>query len=53
MNCSLSNVITDFYKGQPPVSIATRMLLLVLKHDSQNFEKSEEQQMILDIMIIA
>ena len=51
MNCSLSTVITNFYKGHPPVSISTGLLLLALKHDLQNF-KSEEKQIILDIIII-
>ena len=52
MNSSFSNVITDFYKRQLPVSISTGLFLLVLKHDSQNL-KSEERQMILDVIIIA
>ena len=39
MNCSLSNVLTDFNKGDPPVGIPTGSFLLVLKHDSQNLYK--------------
>ena len=36
MKCSLSNVITDFYKEHPPVSIPTGLFLFVVKHDVQN-----------------
>ena len=52
MNSSLSNVITDFYKGHPPVGISTRSFLLVLKMIHEICE-SEGKEMILDIIIIA
>ena len=44
MKCSLSNVITEFSKGHPPVSISTGLFFF----DSQG----EEKEMILDIILI-
>ena len=52
MNCSFSNVITDFYKGgHTPVSISTGLFSLVFKHDLK-ICNSEERKIILDIIII-
>ena len=48
MNCSLSDVITDFYNGHPPVGISTGSFCLSL-NTIHKICKSEEKQMILDI----
>ena len=49
INCSLSNVMTDFYKGYPAVGISTGFFLL----DSLNFIKVKKKQIIVHIIIIA
>ena len=36
MNCSLSNVITDFYKGHPSVNILTGVVLFRSDKGSQS-----------------
>ena len=51
-DCSLSNVITDFYEEHPPVSISTALFLFVLRMVHQIY-KSKEKQIMLDIIIIA
>ena len=52
MNCSLSNIITDFYKGQPLAGISTGLFFLVL-NNIYKICKSEEKQMTLNVIIIA
>ena len=48
MNCSLSNVTTDFFKGRPPDGISTGLFLL-----GNMIHKIKERQMLLVIIIIA
>ena len=52
MNCFLSNVMIDFYKGHLLVSISTGLVLLVL-NVILKICGSEEKQMIFDVIIVA